>query len=374
VVGAGIGGLTAALALARRGFRVVVLEQAARLSETGAGIQISPNAARILTALGVAERLKPAIVAPEAIRVRQASSGRDLVRLPLGATAEIDYGARYWVAHRGDLQAALLAAVRAQPDIVLDLGAKFEDLAVHPRGVTAEFTRGPNAADVLGAALVGADGLWSTVRARLGDRSLPQPARRTRQPVIHLWLGRNGHIVHYPVKGGTAVNIVAISADEWEGGGWGAPATREEVLSHFGHRDWAPTARNLLALPDRWLKWGLYDRPPGAFRGYGPVTLLGDASHPMLPFMAQGAAMAIEDAVVLAAALDKQPENPTAALRAYERERRARTVRVQRTARSNKRVYHLSGPPAWLRNLTMVLIGGELLIWRYRWIFGWRPK
>jgi salicylate hydroxylase len=159
IAGAGIGGLTAALTVANRGFRVVLLDRAKRLSETGAGVQISPNAARVLIALGLEEHLKPVLVAPEAIRIRRAASGRDLVRLPLGASAESDFGAPYWVIHRGDLQAVLLDAVRAHPDILLELGAKFEDYAVHPNGVTVEFTRDAAAAETLGIALVGADGL-----------------------------------------------------------------------------------------------------------------------------------------------------------------------------------------------------------------------
>ena len=169
VAGAGIGGLTAALALARKGFRVVVVEQAERLEETGAGIQLSPNATRILGALGLADRLAPVVTAPDAIRVRN-YRGQGLARVPLGADVARRYGAPYWVAHRGDLQEALAAAVAAHPDIALRLGARAEDYALHANGVTVHLrtARGPD--EEHGMALIAADGLWSTFRAQLGDR------------------------------------------------------------------------------------------------------------------------------------------------------------------------------------------------------------
>jgi salicylate hydroxylase len=388
IAGAGIGGLTAALALADRGFRIVLLEQAERLEEAGAGLQLSPNAARVLIALGLGRRLAAVAVPPEAIRIHTAR-GRELLRLPLGEAAETFYGAPYWMVHRGDLQSALLARAQAHPDITLELGAKVEEFAVHPNGITVEYTRRAVAADTLGLALIGADGLWSSIRARLGDRSAPRPAGRTawratlptasvppawREPEVHLWLGRDCHLVHYPVRSGTAVNIVAIARDPWEGSGWSTHGTRDEVLAQFPQKSWGPAPRELLAVPERWLKWTLYDRPPLRQWGRGPVTLLGDAAHPMLPFLAQGAAMAIEDAAVLADALAKTPADPERGLRAYETERRPRTAQTQKAARRNGRTYHLGGPLALGRNLALkFLFGGDLLIRRYDWIYEWQP-
>jgi len=385
VAGGGIGGLTAALALAARGFRVVVVEQADRLEETGAGIQLSPNATRILQALGVAERLASVAVVPKGVRVRT-YRGRDIVQVPLGSYAQRRYGAPYWVVHRGDLQAALLDAVGANPDITLRLHARVEDFAVHANGVTVELRTASGLDDEHGIAFIGADGLWSAVRTRLGDRKLPRFAHRTawramlptrllmpefREPVVSLWLGPNAHLVLYPVNGGATLNVVAIVRDDWHEPGWSATGTREELLAHYAR--WPRRIHNLLGLPDHWLKWALYDRARLRRWGQGPVTLLGDAAHPMLPFLAQGAAMAIEDASVLAEHLGRIPDQPGKALRKYERQRARRTARVQRAARWNGRVYHFKGPAAFLRNRALRNRGGESLLSRYDWLYGWRP-
>jgi salicylate hydroxylase len=177
--------------------------------------------------------------------------------------------------------------------------------------------------------------------------------------------------VLYPVSGGAAVNVVAIVGDAWHEPGWSAPGIREELLARYSR--WPPLIRNLLALPDRWLKWALHDRARLGRWGHGPVTLLGDAAHPMLPFLAQGAAMAIEDAYVLAGELARDPERPATALRRYERQRARRTARVQRSARQNGRIYHFTGVMAFLRNRALRQWGGEGLLRRYDWLYGWRP-
>jgi salicylate hydroxylase len=240
--------------------------------------------------------------------------------------------------------------------------------------------------DEHGIALVGADGLWSATRKRLGDRSPPRFAHHTawraiiptrplvaefRDRAVSLWLGPDAHLVLYPVHGGAALNIVAIVRDEWQRPGWSTAGTREELLAHYG--GWPPRVHNLLALPDRWLKWALYDRLRLRGWGRGPVTLLGDAAHPMLPFLAQGAAMAIEDAHVLAEELSRLPDQPDRALRRYERARERRTARVQRAARANGRTYHLKGIGALARNWVLRGRGGKSLLRRYDWLYGWRP-
>jgi salicylate hydroxylase len=384
IVGAGIGGLTAALTIVRAGYRAVVLERAPQLEQAGAGIQLSPNAMRVLMSLGLAEPLRPHAVAPEAIRIVNASSGRLIARIPLGAAAEARYGAPYWVVHRADLQAVLFTALQQSHDVTLRLGTRVEDFALHQHGVTVQARTESGAHDEQGIALIGADGLWSVLRERCGDRKQPAFARRTawratvpaervteefRAPLTSLWLGRDAHLVHYPVKGGAEINIVAIVRDGWHEPGWSAPGKGGELAARFA--GFAPQATALVALPERWQKWALFDRPPGRPRQQGPVTLIGDAAHPMLPFLAQGGAMAIEDAAVLARCLAREPHDLEHALRAYESQRRARVARAQREARRNSWRYHLAGPLAFARNTVLATMGGERLLHRYDWLYGW---
>jgi salicylate hydroxylase len=390
IAGAGIGGLTAALALAQRGFEVAVFEQAERLEEIGAGIQLSPNAARVLIALGLRERLARRAVAPQELRVMSARGARVLARAPLAAGA-VQGDAPYWMIHRGDLQAALLEAVRADAAITLHLGARVDDFVPDEDGVTISAAGGHR-----GCALIAADGLWSRLRARLGHRDVPRFARRVawralvpadavppeaRAPAVTLWFDGDNHLVHYPVRGGDLVNVVAIVGGDWREAGWNAPGERAEILARYGAATWPPAARTVLAAAPQWHKWALYDRLPigeagadtGAAWGRGAVTLLGDAAHPMLPYLAQGAAMAIEDAWVLARALAEQRDDVPAALRGYERERHGRTARVQHAAHRTGMVYHLGGAAALLRRLALAAMGGRRLIARYDWIYGWTP-
>jgi salicylate hydroxylase len=387
VAGAGIGGLTASLALAQRGFRVIVLDQSPRLEEIGAGLQLSPNAARILIGLGLEDRVRTYAVEPDAIDIRT-SQDRVLARLPLGDYAAERYGAPYWVTHRADLQAALLDAVRDNPDIALKLGARVEDFVVHGNGISVAIRQGANTADETGIALICADGLWSRLRLRLGHHRQPVFRNRTawratvpaatvapdvRMNVVRLRLGPDAHLVHYPVKAGTLINVVAILNDRWDKPGWSEDGDREEIIARFSARTWSAAARELIAMPERWQKWALYDLPPLRKWGDGPVTLLGDAAHPMLPFLAQGAAMAIEDAAVLASSLGRTPDDIPGALRRYERERRRRTRGAQKAARSNSRAYHVRGAEAAIRNLYLRMLGGKMLLRRYKWLYDWRP-
>lgn len=390
IAGAGIGGLTAALALARQGAAVTLFEQAEHLEETGAGIQLAPNATGVLLGLGLAGRLAPAIVAPRAIRLRAARSGSDIAVMPLAARAAW-HGAPYWVIHRADLQAALHEAVVGEPRVRLMLGARVAGCTIDGDGggVDARILRGTAAAGHAGSVLVGADGLWSSLRAQFGDAAPPRSAGRTawralvpagalpprlREPEVTLWLGVGGHLVHYPVRGGSAINIVAVAGEAWQSSAWSTAADAAELLARFPAADWADDARLLLAAPGPWRKWALYDRPPLRQWGRGPLTLLGDAAHPMLPFLAQGAAMAIEDAAVLAAALAQRPDRPQQALRAYEAARRPRTRRLQHGARRNDLLYHLGWPCHAVRDAVLRRLGGDRLLAQYDWIFNWRAE
>jgi len=388
IAGAGIGGLTAALAIARQGIPVTVFDQAERLEEAGAGIQLSANATRILIALGLAGRIAPAIVVPVAVRLRAGGSGRDIAIMPLGEAARQNapWGAPYWVMHRADLQGALLAAIESEAGITLKLGARVDGFVLGRQGVTAKISRRDGAGEVDARALIGADGLWSRLRETLGPSTPARLAGRTawravvpaadvppafHAPEVNLWIGPGGHLVHYPIRAGAFVNIVTVTSDGWKSSLWSTAADRSEVLARFPPQLWASPARELLAAPERWQKWALYDRAPSTGWGHGPVTLLGDAAHPMLPFLAQGAAMAIEDAAVLAGALARRPDDPAEALRDYERQRQPRTARVQRAARRNDLVYHLGQPAALLRDAALAALGGRRLLAQYDWIYRW---
>ena len=341
-----------------------------------------------MIALGLRERIESTAVKPLAIRVMAGGSGREIARLPLGAEAEQRYGAPYWSIHRGDLQSALADAANDALDVTIELGVRVEEFAAHVRGVSVLGRRGAQVLDERGIALIGADGIWSTVAERLRSQQQPTFRHRTawralvpaesvpdefRQPFVHLWLGHDAHLVHYPVKAGRLINIVGIVRDEWKEPGWSADGDRTEVLRHFVRWTWSEKARALIAIPDRWLKWALFDRKVPFRGGRLPVTLIGDAAHPMLPFLAQGAAMAIEDAAVLTDMLAKYLDDPSDALRAYEGARWHRTMRAQQAARRQARIYGLTGPEAFVRNLAMRGMGGEKLRARYDWLYSWRP-
>lgn len=379
VAGAGIAGLTTGLALAQAGFEVTILEQAPRLDEVGAGLQVSPNAWRVLEAVGVARDLESVSVEPRAIRMRRGGDGRTIARVPLGAAALDRWGAPYRVVHRADIQSVLVRAIAAAPNAELRLGARAEGF--RRDGARVCVTTGTRQQDFDG--LIGADGLWSATRLQITGEAEPvysgKVAWRATIPATALageidpfetglWLGRDAHLVHYAVRGGGEVNIVAIFANQWTEPGWSAAGDRREVMARFG--EWSRSARDIVAAPQAWLKWALADRPPLPRWGSGPVTLAGDAAHPMLPFLAQGAAMGMEDGLVLARSLEAT-DDVASAFRLYENRRMRRTARVQRDARTNGEIYHLGGIAAAGRDAALGLLGPERLMARFDWLYGW---
>jgi 2-polyprenyl-6-methoxyphenol hydroxylase-like FAD-dependent oxidoreductase len=391
VAGAGIGGLTAALALAAKGFRVVVLEKAERLEEAGAGLQLSPNASRVLVELGLQPRLASRAVMPDAINIMSAREGGEIARLPLGEAASFRAGAPYWVVHRADLQAALQAHVNDNPDIELRLGCQFDDVTSHAKGLTVVQRSGDARRQDLAVALIGADGIWSSVRNHLFPDVQPQFSgliawrgtldatalpREYTSPRVQLWMGPNAHLVAYPISGARQINVVAIVPGTWNRPGWSAPGGTNEIKDAFASPRWPPSARMLIGAVDEWRRWALFTVPDIGDWSEGAIALVGDAAHAMLPFAAQGAGMAIEDAAVLAKALsDSAGENIAgipAALKRYGRLRRARVLQVQRAARRSGRIYHLTGPLALARDLTIKAMGPKRVLARQDWIYDWR--
>ncbi|HEV7603050.1 MAG TPA: FAD-dependent monooxygenase [Bradyrhizobium sp.] len=390
VAGAGIGGLTAALALAAQGFRVVVLEKAERLEQAGAGLQLSPNASRILIELGLRDRLGARAVTPDAISIISARSGGEIARLPLGEPASFRAGAPYWVVHRAELQSALQAEVNDHPDIELRLGCQFEDVVTHANGLTVGQRSGMTRRQEPALALVGADGVWSAVRHQLFPDVQPQFAgliawrgtieatqlpREYTSRRVQLWMGSNAHLVAYPISSGRQINVVAIVPGTWNRPGWSAPGDAMEIKNAFTPQNWPGPARMMIGAVDGWRKWALFTVSGGGDWSSGAVTLLGDAAHAMLPFAAQGAAMAIEDAAVLAKCLGGLGENMAgiaAALQRYAGLRRARATRMQRTARRNGKIYHLGGAAALARDLFIGAIGPQRMLARQDWIYHWR--
>lgn len=391
VAGAGIGGLTASLTLAGQGFHVVVLEKAERLEEAGAGIQLSPNASRILVGLGLEEPLARRAVTPESVNIFSVRAGDEIARLPLGERATLRAGAPYWVIHRADLQAALQAAVNDHPGIDLRLGCQFESVTKQANGLAVVQRRGNARQQELAVALIGADGIWSAVRGHLFPDVQPQftgliawrgtldaaalPSECT-APRVQLWMGHDAHLVTYPISAGRQVNVVAIVSGTWNQPGWSAPGDADEIENAFPTTRWPATARMLIEAVDGWRKWALFTLPDIGHWSTGAATLLGDAAHAMLPFAAQGAGMAIEDAAVLAKALSGSAGEDIAgipaALKRYAEMRHARVLKMQRMARQQGRIYHLSGPAAIARDLAIRAAGSQRLLARQDWIYDWR--
>ena len=379
VIGAGIGGLTAALTLARAGLRVRVFEQSPALREVGAGIQLAPNATRILHRLGLAEALARVAVRPSCSEVRRWDDGRVLWSQPLGAVIEERFGAPYYHLYRPDLLAVLVAAL---PPGVLHLDRRVSGLTEDPDGVAIAFADGSAArADVV----LGADGIYSTVRAALFGPESPRfsgsTAYRGLVPVERLahldlprqgyaWLGPDRHFVHYYVAGARLMNFVAICpAGEWRLESWSARGRVADALAEFAGLH--PTVREIIGAVDETYRWALYDREPLPRWSVGRVTLMGDAAHPMLPFLAQGACQAIEDAATLARLLrDADASAIPERLARYEALRKPRATQVQQGSFENATTYHLpDGPAQEARDARYVALAREAPYAARGWLF-----
>ncbi|MFD2051631.1 FAD-dependent monooxygenase [Mesorhizobium calcicola] len=397
VAGAGVAGLTVALAFAERGYPVQIFEQAQRLEAAGAGLQLSPNATRILRQLGVLDRLLPAAVRPEAVVLKDAATLRELARVPLGQAAEARWQAPYLVAHRADLQSALTARVAEMPNILLTTGARIDSVAKGSHGVTMAAEMAGETVGAEGFLLVGADGVWSSVRALVDSikgtasprsRFSGELAWRTTVAVdsaagqafaavgaadcVTTFLHPGFHMVAYPVCKGDAFNLVAFTRGERIAEGWSGHADPGILAAAI--RGTAPGLARLLEMAGPWLTWPLHtveQRQP--WTTPDGIALIGDAAHAMTPFAAQGAAMAIEDAATLASVVADFPADPARGLQIWETLRRPRVAKAARRGALNRLAWHAAGPVAIARNLFLKMRSSEKLAADLDWLYGWRP-
>jgi len=373
IVGAGVAGLTAALALARRGISSEIFEQAPELTEVGAGLQISPNASRILAEVGVLEHLSAAWLEPDSIRLISGTTLRQLAVVPAGGFARARWGAPYGVLHRSTLQRTLLDAVAKEPLCKLHLGARIKGV------VLSDLSRPTDL-------LVGADGVWSQVREFIEGSPTPRfsgniayrfTVRAANAPTflertsVSAFLGPSAHLVCYPLRETNSFNMVAITAGNAASHAWTSQPTeaqRQELLSRFSR--WHPAVAELFAEAEGMTFWPLYEATQGRWQNGCDSVLIGDAAHAMMPFAAQGAAMAIEDAYELAMFVATRPV--AEALKFFEAHRAPRIARLRQRGAFNQFAYHARGPIRIGRDIVLALRPPQSLAADLDWIYGYR--
>jgi salicylate hydroxylase len=351
IAGGGLGGLTAGLALLKKGFNVRILEQAAQLKEVGAGIQLSPNCNHVLFKLGLEPEFMKLASEPQGKIVRLWNTGQTWNLFDLGSVSRKLYGYPYLTAHRADLHQTLANAVRREDPDAIVLGAKMIAFDQHADGVTVRTEDGRS---FEGDVLVGADGVHSLVRETLFGADKPRFSgivawrgvieaatlpTQLQRPLGVNWVGPGAHVIHYPLRANKLVNFVAaVERTDWQVESWTERGSTEECLADLA--GWNEDVHSLIRAIDVPYKWALMVRDPMAKWSHGNITLLGDACHPTLPFLAQGAAMAIEDGYMLARALDEYRDDPVVALSHYEEARKDRTARVVEGSNANAKRFH----------------------------------
>lgn len=387
IAGAGMGGLTAALAVHSQGFTPHVFEQSPEVKEVGAGLQIGPNGCHVLRALDVLRPIAARSFRPQAAEMRFGPTGRQVFSFPLGDKIEERHGAPYLHIHRADLQQELAAALEQRVPGALHLGKSVVGFDQQASGVTLTLQDGTS---VSGDVLIGADGIHSNIRTGLFGAATPcftgNTAWRAIVPVDHVsknlippnatvWAGPNGHVVTYYLRGGDLINIVGVrEVRGWQEESWTTPGSKQELLDDFSV--WCAPIQELLQAVEEGtcFKWALHDRDPMENWSKGRVTLLGDACHPTLPFLAQGAVMAIEDAYVLARCLAQTPDTPQAAVQSYQAARMKRTARVQLGSRANSHFFHKSNFPSQVFTYGPVWLAGKFapgfIASQLDWLYG----
>lgn len=384
IIGAGIAGLTAALSFSALGHRVVIIDQAASLSEVGAGLQISPNASRILMALGLGAALEKASTYPVEITLTSGNSLRRIANVPCGEFAKKRWGAPYGVMHRADLQALLLDAATADRNCRLRLGQRVESAELD--------SIASHSGSSGGNLVIGADGVWSQTRRRVHSAATPrfsgQVAWRFKIPAsfasevldcrnVTAFLGPRSHLVAYPLDNGRVINMVAIASGRDPGPNWATrenPGDRAELLAAFGH--WNRGLVDILRQAPEMTWWPLFEMADGGWYDGNRTVLIGDAAHAMTPFAAQGAAMAIEDAYELAHAVGSPAalaagNDVRSSLLRFETHRRARVARARSRAAFNRFAYHARGPVRLGRDLVLALRSPENLAADFDWLYGY---
>ncbi len=383
VVGGGIGGLAAALALSQLGRAVTVIEQAAEIGEIGAGIQLGPNAFTAMDALGAGERMRRRAVYAERLVMMDAVDGTEIASVPVGEAFRARFRNPYAVIHRADIHLSVYEEVQLARNVDFHTSTRVERIDIDHDGARATDSNGRVYA---GCAVIGADGVKSVVRQHLvGDahrvsghvvyrgvvpkERMPEDLRWN---AAAIWVGPNYHVVHYPLRGGEQYNLV-VTFHSREQEEWGVrEGSQEEVLSYFTGICERP--RRLLSLPSSWKRWATADRDPVERWGSGRATLLGDAAHPMLQYMAQGACMALEDAVTLREAIRASDGDLEAGFRLYEAKRIVRTARVVYSSREMGRIYHAQGVERLVRNSLWKDRSPERFYDALEWLYGWTAE
>ena len=376
IIGGGIAGLASAIALAKVGKSVDLYEKTQAFGEVGAGLQIGPNAVSALKQLGVFDALEPLTVAPQNIRIMDGVTGKQLSLLPLGKSFEKQFGQPYRVAHRADLLTALVDKAKTCKSVKIHLSSSLSRLDIEPDSVTCHFTNSNTTSHQM---LIGADGFRSVVRRNILNDGPPifagHSLYRALVPMenatnianindVHLWMFPGGHVVHYPVSSGKNLNIVAASEQNWESRNWSTPTVPAEVKEYFAKACY--DLHKVLKIPENWLKWAAAGHPVAPVWHKHQAVLIGDAIHPTLPYLAQGAAMALEDAVCLASALSKGQS-----LAEFAGTRQLRTAKIVATSTQQGNIYHLRNPTRLARNLVIRSLSSDAQLKRLNWLYNW---